>query len=353
MNYIFPHQNEKTNSSNHIKIAPKRRQTPNAARRGYVARLFFSMPSYANMVVVLGFIAIATAPMPKAVPRFLRQVQIAMKADESIISFESPRPTTFLLGIFSESGEKGALRRKRIRRAFQMANDPRFCSLEEYMDQSEESPNEKVCQVSYTFIIGGGGDHRPLDHDDNEPLVVDTNYDGATEYDGDYTYLNIQEMEDGFGKSSSWLKYAASITEEYRIDYVSKVDLNTDLSPQLLIQFINSELPIAPFNRYTYGGYGQLSYVFDAVYGTGAFYFMSSDLAYYIGHVLSGMDRLRISSGIGKEDEIMGSFIHVNSNPIKFMDLSNIQLWDHSKMKKVVVLNASKNFMPWKSICPL
>ena len=68
---------------------------------------------------------------------------------------------------------------------------------------------------------------------------------------------------------------------------------------------------------------------------------MSSDLAYYIYHVLSGMGRQLISNGIGKEDEIIGSLIHVNFNPIKFMDLSNIQLWDHSKDKKVV-LNASR-----------
>jgi hypothetical protein len=51
------------------------------------------------------------------------------------------------------------------------------------------------------------------------------------------------------GKSQTWFKYAAHILETYDIDYVAKSDTDTVLFLDKLLDFMDDNLPPAPYNR--------------------------------------------------------------------------------------------------------
>jgi len=213
--------------------------------------------------------------------RFLSKLTDSLHAFQGEAPIGAPRPTTFLLGIFSMTGEKQAARRDVIRKTYLDIGDDRICKLEEFIRQAEETPNQRLCQVPYTFIIGAGGEFRPDEHNDNTPITLDTDQYGNTDVDDDCTYLNIKEnMETG--KSPTYFKFAAEIGKEYGIDYISKIDDDSVISPHLLFQFIDDDLPIAPYNRRLYGGSPVASWKHDSIYATGQFYFVSIDLAEYV-----------------------------------------------------------------------
>ena len=86
--------------------------------------------------------------------------------------------TSMLLGIFSTNGDKYRKRREYIRDTYLGIDDPRICKLSEYIRQVEDNPLTAICQVPYTFIIAAGGADRPFDHDDSEPLTVETDLNG-------------------------------------------------------------------------------------------------------------------------------------------------------------------------------
>ena len=173
--------------------------------------------------------------------------------------------TTFLLGIFSASGEKYTKRRSYIRNTY-LADDPRICKLSEYKRQVVESPNEVKCQVPYTFVVGAGGKNRPTDHDDYQSLTLETDQYGNVDSEGDCTYLNIKEnMEDG--KSTTYFKFGASLVRDYSIDYFGKIDDDSVLAPKLLFQLLEDDLPPAPYNSRIYGGSSWASYAHDIMVG--------------------------------------------------------------------------------------
>ena len=256
---------------------------------------------------------------------------------DSLFPFNDEQPlgaggkkTTMLLGIFSTNGKKYASRRSTVRETYLSIDDPRLCKLSEYKRQVEDNPNNVVCQVPYTFVIGAGDESRPHDHDDDQPLTVETVIDGSVDAEGDCTYLNIKEnMEDG--KSSTYFKFGASLATPYEIDYVAKIDDDSVLSPHLLLQLIEDDLPPAPFNRRHYGGSSWASYAKNMMYGAGQFYFMSSDLANYVGNSLSAKQRLSMMHSRHTEDGDMGAFIFSHPRPVKFLNLSNHAFWHHPR----------------------
>lgn len=238
-----------------------------------------------------------------------------------------PLPTTFLLGIFSYSA--GGFRRQYIRDTYLGIDDERICKLSEFIRQTEEDPLTRKCVVPYAFIMGGGGYTRPPDHNDFEPLIKDTDKNGVADPEGDCIYLNIREnMEDG--KSSTYLKYGASLAREYGIDYVGKLDDDSVLAPKELFQLLVEELPPAPYNTRIYGGPPRLSRIQNHMYAAGEFYFVSSDLADYVGNTLDANEResLRLEQR-HVEDLDMGTFIHSHPRPIKFFNLETHMIYKH------------------------
>jgi len=233
--------------------------------------------------------------------------------------------TSMLLGIFSMSTKKASRRRELIRRTY-LYNDSRVCSLQEYQKQSLESPHQRICQIPYTFVIGAGKLSRPQDHDDNEPLLLETDQNGAVEID--CTYLNIKEnMEKG--KSTTYLKYATSVAKISGLDFIAKIDDDTVMSMPLLLEFIDDELPPTPFNRRIYGGSFVPSRELQHIYAQGQFYFMSIDLADYVANSISATERERNSIFI--EDLDMGTFIQSHPRPIKLMDITTRMFWIHPR----------------------
>lgn len=286
--------------------------------------------------VALSLVSLAALPQQG---RILSKLADSLHAFQGESPIGAPRPTTFLLGIFSMSGEGKAAQRDAIRKTYLDIGDERICKLEEFIRQAEETPNKRICQVPYTFVIGAGGKFRPDDHTDSATLTLDTDQYGDADIEGDCTYLNIREnMETG--KSPTYMKFAAEISKEYGIDYISKIDDDSVLSPHLLFQFINDDLPIAPYNRRMYGGAPVPSYQHDSIYASGQFYFVSADLANYVANELTPDDRKNLMHSRPTEDCDMGSFVYSNPNPIKLITLSTGQIWEHPKKTPKDFVNA-------------
>ena len=221
-----------------------------------------------------------------------------------------------LLGIFSYS--KGGDRRNLIRETYLSTGDERFCSLDDFIEQQSKYDGPKLipCQVIYTFVIGGGGKDRPTDHDDSKPLTVSTDDNGNSEKD--CTYLNIKENME-HGKSTTYMKFASSLAEEYDIDFIGKFDDDSLLGPNVFIDFMDENLPPAPYNRRIYGGSVRTSRTKNHFYAAGEFYFMSTDLAHWVGHEMGIDARNKVMIYI--EDLDMGSYIHSHPRPIKYINL--------------------------------
>jgi hypothetical protein len=133
-------------------------------------------------------------------------------------------------------------------------------------------------------------------------------------------------MEDG--KSPTYLKFAANFADRYDIDYVVKMDDDSVIGHNALFDWIDSELPPTPYNRRIYGGASRPSHVKNAVYAAGEFYFMSADLADYVGNELTAADRLNMMHPKRHiEDLDMGTFIFSNPRPVKFVGMDEI--WSH------------------------
>lgn len=264
--------------------------------------------------------------------------------------------STMLLGIFSTLSEKCTQRRSLIRETYLSTNDPRVCTLNEYKRQVHDDPNNVVCQVAYTFVIGAGDSSRPRDHDDKEPLTVfDTppaadvaatdmtpkvgdgtisTSRGTFNIENDCTYLNIQEnMNDG--KSPTYFKFGANLSASYQqqIDYIAKIDDDSILSLPLLIDFLDQDLPPSPYNKRHYGGTVWGSYEKNIILPFGEFYFMSSDLANYVGNVLSSAQRRSMMHARHTEDADMASFVFSHPRPVKFITMSTYTIWHHPRKK--------------------
>mmetsp|Transcript_20757 Transcript_20757/g.30426 ORF Transcript_20757/g.30426 Transcript_20757/m.30426 type:complete len:321 (-) Transcript_20757:70-1032(-) len=288
------------------------------------------------------------------------------KLDDHLFSYNDEAPigagqnTVFLLGIFSTTGKKYDDRRRYIRTTYLATGDERMCKLSEYIRQVKETPNERRCQVPYTFVIGAGGSGRPTDHGDDEPLTLETDANGNVDPEGDCTYLNIKEnMEDG--KSTTYMKFGAQLAEEHGIDYIAKIDDDSVLSDKLLFQFIEDDLPPAPYNRRIYGGTSWASYGHSIMYAAGQFYFLSSDLANYVANGLTVEKRKEMMHFRPTEDGDMGTFVFSHPRPVKFMNLSTYRFWSHPKKTEADFLKgwgdmwklpSRGNMMPFFHLCP-
>ncbi len=131
--------------------------------------------------------------------------------------------------------------------------------------------------------------------------------------------MYVKNME--HGKSPTFLKYIASIAKASGLDFVAKIDDDTVMAMPLLLEFINDDLPPAPYNRRIYGGSFAPSRKRQHVYAQGQFYFMSVDLAEYVGSSMSAAEREKHSEFI--EDLDMGTFVQSLGRPTKIIDLSS------------------------------
>lgn len=253
--------------------------------------------------------------------------------------------TTMLLGIFSTSGQKYAKRRSLVRETYLAVKDPRLCRLSEYKRQVEERPRNVVCQLPYAFIIGAGGHGRPFDHDDEESLTIpEADLDSSIVVEEDCIYLNIKEnMEDG--KSSTYFKFGADLSRSFDIDYIAKIDDDSVLAVDALLDMLNHDLPPSPYNRRHYGGAPWGSWGKDLMYGAGQFYFMSSDLANYVGNILSAKQRLSLMHSRHTEDGDMGAFVFSHPRPIKFISLASFTFWHHPRKDRASFLDSWENGM--------
>lgn len=243
---------------------------------------------------------------------------------------ESPigSSTTMLIGVFSMTSLKASERRQLIRETWIEKGGKSVCTLSEYIRQSEMSPYDSPCRVAYTFIFGAGGTSRPPDHIDDEPLTLESDVNGKASDLNDCTYLNIRENME-HGKSTTFLKWASIISDQYNFDYVAKVDDDTVIWTPRFLEFIEEELPPAPHNQRIYGGQfvdalqGDLSFL----YAQGQFYYMSKDLVNYVTHELKPSDRYELTQAI--EDFDMGAYITSHPYPIKFIDNAPRMFWFH------------------------
>ncbi|GFH56562.1 hypothetical protein CTEN210_13038 [Chaetoceros tenuissimus] len=238
-----------------------------------------------------------------------------------------------LIGIFSTSGiEKYDHRREYIRETFVNSAEEHLCSLNEYLNTIESTRANAGCEIIYTFVIGAGDSDRPTDHGDDEPLTLPYDQHGKSE--PDCTYLNIRENIEQ-GKSATWLKYASLIGRQYGFDYVMKVDDDTVLTVPQLVQFTREELPPVPYNTRIYGGPPRPSRSANTLYAAGELYFMSLDLAYYVGNELTAQDRVDMRTAKRPvEDLDMGTYIYSHPYPIKFLNMYRMGIWTHEGRTK-------------------
>ena len=121
-----------------------------------------------------------------------------------------------------------------------------------------------------------------------------------------------------WGKSPTYMKFASKIATEYGIDYIAKLDDDTYLSTELFAIFVDEELPPAPYNIRMYIGPPRSSRIMSHVYAAGEFYMLSSDLANHVGNELD--DDYKKDISIHVEDLDMGTYVHSNPNPIKYLN---------------------------------
>jgi len=225
--------------------------------------------------------------------------------------------TTFLLGIYTDLSEEQKQARHRIRDTYLNVDDSRVCSLGKYIEQKRDLMIVP-CRIPYVFIAGGAPD-RPANHVDSEPLEVDSeNVDGAPTDEEDIVYLNISENA-GHGKSSAYLKWAASIGASLQIDFIAKAASSTLVDMALLMDFIDLDLPPTPYNRRSYGGSPWGFYWEGGYYATTPFYFMSIDIATFAGDKKIDWEK--------EEAHDIGRMIFKHPKPIKFINVNPRIFW--------------------------
>jgi len=249
--------------------------------------------------------------------------------------------TIMLLGIFSTMLEpkKEAEKRQMIRDTYlSYNNDSRVCSLQDYMRLTKKG-SANNCKVLYTFVIGGleGG---PTDHYHSKaPLTINPVKFKNTSED-DVTYLNIKENLHE-GKSTTWLKYCASVSRVYGIDYSAKVDQDTMLNMPHLVDFIITDLPPYPYNVRIFGGNFICNPSLKSrglMYPSGQFYYLSSDMAEFVSSDEIDRKENRKFKGrvypdilpVGKNADVdIGKYVFSHPYPVKFVQMSHRVLYTH------------------------
>jgi hypothetical protein len=152
------------------------------------------------------------------------------------------------------------------------------------------------------------------------------------------------------GKSQTWFKYAAHILETYDIDYVAKSDTDSLLFLDQMLDFMDDNLPPAPYNRnilagsvadkwwweqelhsqekvpaegYLIGKYGKDLHL----YVEGQIYIMSQDLANVVAQEAARHDHSYME---GHEDHDISAMAFHSPKPIKLVIIALEQrFWQH------------------------
>jgi hypothetical protein len=89
---------------------------------------------------------------------------------------------------------------------------------------------------------------------------------------------------------------------------------------------------------------------------------MSTDLAHYVGNVLTAADRKAMTHSRKTEDADMGVFVFSHPRPIKFINMGVLMVWRHQGMKKeeafrkawetrMSEMPINEKFLPWFHFC--
>eukprot|EP00521_Asterionellopsis_glacialis_P011901 CAMPEP_0195297742 /NCGR_PEP_ID=MMETSP0707-20130614/22108_1 /TAXON_ID=33640 /ORGANISM="Asterionellopsis glacialis, Strain CCMP134" /LENGTH=363 /DNA_ID=CAMNT_0040359645 /DNA_START=149 /DNA_END=1236 /DNA_ORIENTATION=- len=266
--------------------------------------------------------------------------------------------TVFLIGIFSMIGGEHQQKIRQTIRGTYLSYDSRVCALNDFIQYKDEGLDSKVkdCRVLYTFVFGANN-NGPTDHyHSNEPLTVDGAQKVGDLYEKDSTYLNIREnMVEG--KSPTWMDYGASIASKYGIDYISKCDSDTVLSMPHLIDYIITDLSPAPYNVRIFGGLFIKNFRRGKpgnIYAAGQFYFVSSDLAYYLSsdeidrQGIVHSENYKIIGGTA-EDFDVSAFIQSHPYPIKYVMMNHRIIWAHSSESGYNLKHPDGFMAYWKS----
>jgi hypothetical protein len=204
--------------------------------------------------------------------------------DEEGELYFTPR---ILIGVLSDSqSEIAHERRQRQRQLFiHWKNDPRICSLQGFLSHQEQwDKNRKLykkdmghnhhhhqidCQVIYSFVLGGSTKNSSiptvrLNDTPDQPLLYDSSFmldkgnanssnfkRAHLHYDAldnkDSIFLNIVEnMNDG--KTATFIYWASKFAKKWDIPFVAKCDDDTFLDIELLLDFMQSDLPPIPIS---------------------------------------------------------------------------------------------------------
>ena len=82
-----------------------------------------------------------------------------------------------------------------------------------------------------------------------------------------YPYYSILPKNMEEGKSTTYMKFGTTLP----VDYIAKVDDDTVLAIQLLLQLMEDDLPPIPYNKRIYGRSGWGSRAHNHVYAAGQF----------------------------------------------------------------------------------
>ena len=237
-----------------------------------------------------------------------------------------PHATTFMLGIFSELTQEGARAREQIRNTYLLNPEGTnsICSWETYKNQYDSSGGRFVpCRIPYAFIVGGDP-ARPLEHADDEPIVIERNLLKGANDEPDMLYLNVKEDPQSASnseKSFAFFKFASIVGPEYHLDFVASAQTSTLIDVGKLIDFVDKELPPSPLSRRIYGGetYGRIG----GYYATDPFYFVSIDLAHYI----SKFKVKNLSSRSKTAALDIGKLISAHPKPVQYMNMNADLFW--------------------------
>jgi hypothetical protein len=233
-----------------------------------------------------------------------------------------PLPT-FLWGI--PTLERDVKRRETIRStyltAFQSSINPhRICPLHNFT---------AGCQVAYIFFTGANpnGPTELLDPNSSFPITI-----SPPKGEGDVVYLNIKENQMD-GKMTTFFRYASEFRQ---FDYIAKVDDDTLLFPQNLLDYLYDELPSKPYR--VHGGLAMNASSCDPniqedhacplplvgdVYMSGEFTFMSRDLAAYISNTTLLPEARRRSITLKSHEDIsLSNYVFSVDEPVEVIDIS-------------------------------
>jgi hypothetical protein len=280
----------------------------------------------------------------------------------SASTFSHPWSSTILWGIPSVLNDpREKQRRMAIRETYlsyykdkDRSTPDRICSLHHLLIRRVRPED---CQIAYAFFVGGNpkGPTELVNPNASFPMLVDRRVqqrltlspkdvsshvhnvepdDDHEEEEDDIVHLNIQEnMEDG--KMVTWFRYAAMVVAEMDqqhgvgvgFDYIAKVDSDTMvLIPTFLETLVQPQLKPFPDNIRMFGGLPSFNHTCDATllnhthpcplplvgdrYMSGELYFMTPDLASFIGSKQVNRQKLTIRH----EDVSSPYFSILNSN---------------------------------------